>query len=350
LTLLPAQQEAKPITLNLGNNVVMELDEIAKGSFRQGSPAEEKNRGPEETLRQVTLSRDFYLGRYPVTVGQFRQFVSETSYRTEAETAAAGGLGFDGEQLVQRKDFTWKSPGFPQTDDHPVCLVTWNDAQEFLRWLSRKTGRACTLPSEAQWEYACRAGAATPFYNGATETDLADMAWYKTNAGKGTQPAGRKKPNAWGLYDMNGNVRQWCQDLFSPYAPLPVTDPIMLQVPSGDRPRRVLRGGSWMRDAAGCRSASRYRSDPGRATAENGFRVLILADAPPIPAERKLPALPGDQSRIDPTVPPSPAEVEATSNFSLTKLGTCLLALAVPMVALVIVVLFIRRIQNKSAP
>ncbi len=135
------------------------------------------------------------------------------------------------------------SASYNQTDDDPVVEVTWNDAGKFCEWLSKKEGKPCELPTEAEWEYACRAGTTTAFSFGDDPKALGDYAWYANNSGNHTHPVGVKAPNPWGLYDMHGDVWQWCADNYDKdyYAKSPIKDP--KDTNSGQS--RVLRGGSW---------------------------------------------------------------------------------------------------------
>lgn len=277
-TMLHAQD--KNVDMRFGPKLtLLELVHVPRGKFQQGSPETEPGRKDDEQQRVVELSSDFLMGKYPVTVRQFREFVNATNYKTEAEKGNSGGFGWDGAKLTQKPEFNWRNPGFPIAEDHPVCLVTVADANAFLGWLSKQTNVRFTLPTEAQWEYACRANTQTRFYSGDSDADSDAIAWTQENTGEGTHTVGTKQPNAFGLYDMAGNVFEWCADIHAPYVPGEARDPLQTSAPPGTKVRNVLRGGSWLRKATFARSAARYQNDPKSRNADNGFRVCALLNS-----------------------------------------------------------------------
>jgi formylglycine-generating enzyme required for sulfatase activity len=253
----------------------MKMVLIPAGEFLMGSPESEKDRYEDEgPQHRVRITKSFYFGQYPVTLGQFLTFYHDANYKLEMERDRKGDYGYDDGKESEKRPW---APGFENGMDHPVLWVSWNDAVAFCEWLSKKEGKEYRLPTEAQWEYACRAGSTTRYYFGDSESELSDYAWYHANAGSKTHPVGEKKPNAWGLYDMQGNVWQWCADWYGGeyYAASPVDDP---QGPDSGS-LRVRRGGSWRFTAGFCRSAIRYSSSPGYRGDFLGLRVsLVPAD------------------------------------------------------------------------
>src|SRR5262249_26041586 len=152
---------------------------------------------------------------------------------------------------------------------------TFGDANAFVAWASRKTGRRVRLPTEAEWEYAARGGTATPWFGASKEEDALALGWFKANAGSSTHPVALKKPNAFGLFDMAGNVYEWCRDVYAPYPAGDAVDPENATNTGTEPERRVLRGGSWLKDPRRARSAARNRNTPGSRNADNGFRVAV---------------------------------------------------------------------------
>ena len=250
------------------------------GGFVMGSSTQEPSRDADEMRHAVQLTRGFFLGAHPVTRGQFASFVRAARYVTEAEGGGGAHRGPSGEWKLDPW-CNWRHPGFPQDDDHPVVCVSWNDAQAFCRWLAGDKALlekgVCRLPTEAEWEYACRAGTTTTYwcgdalstaeanYNGAGEGD-------KGVFRDGTTPVWVFPPNPWGLYDMHGNLWEWCADWYGPYPATEVVDP---QGPSSGR-NRVLRGGSWRNQARFLRSAARNQLAPSGRDRDAGFRVCLF--------------------------------------------------------------------------
>ena len=295
------------LVLDLGG-ATLETRRIAHGSFTQGAPATEVgHEKDEEPAHHVTITKDYWIGKYPVTRGQFAKFVADTRYVSDAEKGQSGGAGWAGAMvpdggkgplLVQRKDFTWRNPGFTQTDEHPVVLVSYGDANAFVGWASRKSGKRVRLPTESEWEFASRGETTTSWSGGAAaESDPASYGWFKPNAGNGTRPVGQKKANPFGLFDMSGNVMEWCRDVYAPYREGALIDPEVTTNTSAEPERRVLRGGSWFRDPKRGRSAARYKNTPGSRNADNGFRVVVTNE------ETVTPGLTGPGPDFVPSVP-----------------------------------------------
>ena len=289
------------------NSIGMTLVRIRAGEFLMGGqePAErliaampEVPRKPdyfesEYPQHRVVVAHDFLIGQFEVTVGQFRQFVAGTGYKTEPEVDGTGGWGYEtatGMCVGRRPYFNWRETGFPQTDDHPVVNVTFRDAVAFCNWLSKNEGKRYRLPSEAEWEYACRAGTNVRFYHGDDPKELPKYAYvinvpgqdkfanvqdqvHFLKAGESlTAKVGSRLPNAWGLYDMLGNVWEWTNDWEDDYyyASSPPIDP----PGPGDGTARVRRGGGWNSFPIYTRPAFRNLDPPHSRCANFGFRVV----------------------------------------------------------------------------
>ena len=236
------------------NSIGMKFVLIPTGSFMMGSPPDEPGRGDDERQHRVTLTKGFYMGVTEVTQRQWRQIMGNNPSHFQDCGA-----------------------------DCPVEFVSWNDCQEFVQRLNQsEVGNRYRLPTEAEWEYACRAGSITGFANGSiTQTgcghdaNLDVMGWYCGNSGKKPHPVAQRKPNAFGLYDMHGNIWEWCQDWYGIYPSGHVSNPTG---PSSGS-CRVLRGGGWHEDVEGCRSAIRVGRSPGSRAGTIGFRLARTPNA-----------------------------------------------------------------------
>ncbi len=281
------------IPVETTNSIGMKLRLIPAGKFMMGSPKEEidfwlklKQDGwykelllSEGPQHEVGITQPFCMGQTDVTVGQFRQFVKATGYKTQAEREGSAVRGFPNGGFKEVANTDWLNPGFAQTDDHPVVCVSWNDAVEFCQWLSKQEGKTYRLPTEAEWEYSCRAGSRGRWSFGDDEGELGDYARVGGNSQHHSWPVAGLKANAWGLYDMHGNVEQWCQDLFDPnyYKTSPPKDPP--GPAAGDE--RVARGGFWLWDDAWwSRSAMRHKHNPAGRANFIGFRVALVVSSP----------------------------------------------------------------------
>ena len=250
-----------------GSPLDLGLVDVRPGTFRMGDPDAAPSDDYDEHAHTVTLTRPFRLAARTTTVDQFARFVTETDYVTDAERAGRGqGWGPRGVQWLP--GVTWRTAAAGLPGDTPAVCVSWNDALAYCRWASRRTGLNVRLPTEAEWEYACRAGTTGP-YNAPGRPD--QLGWFAPAAGGRPQPVGRLRPNAWGLFDMHGNVWQWCSDAFGPYPDDPVTDPTG---PTEARPRfRCARSASWYDHAplGTSHNRGRWTSDVGYN--HMGFRV-----------------------------------------------------------------------------
>ncbi|MDM8522475.1 SUMF1/EgtB/PvdO family nonheme iron enzyme [Desulfococcaceae bacterium HSG8] len=222
------------------NSLGMKFVYIPPGTFMMGSPKGEKNRDSDEVLHKVTLTKGFYMQTTQVTQAQW-------------------------------KAVTGKNPSHFEGDNCPVEEVSWNDVKVFIKKLNKRGEGTYRLPTEAEWEYSCRAGTNTAYCFGDDPKELSRYAWYDGNSKGRTHPVGKLRPNAWGLYDMHGNVWEWCEDWYGDYPSGDATDPTGPDTGSD----RVKRGGGWYDDAGNCRSAYRNNNSPGERHGYLGLRLAL---------------------------------------------------------------------------
>jgi formylglycine-generating enzyme required for sulfatase activity len=218
----------------------MQFAWIPPGSFLMGGDKSDD----ERPKHRVTISKGFFLGVHPVTQAQWISVMGSNPSH------------------------------FPDDEDSPVESVSWFDAMEFCKKLAEKTGKPITLPTEAEWEYACRAGTTTDYHTGDGVDALEEAGWYNGNSMESTQTVGNFEPNPWGLHDMHGNVWEWCLDGMRAYTAEPATDP---KGPSG-KDVRGMRGGSWRDSPLRCRAACRVRRAPSERYHYLGLRVCYRVD------------------------------------------------------------------------
>jgi len=234
------------------NSVGMEFLWIPAGTFLMGSPDSDADAyADEKPQHSVRIERGLWMAAKEVTRGQYKQFVEETGH---AETA-------------------WQTVFEGETDEHPVVKVSWDDAIKFCEWLSKKEGITYDLPTEAEWEYCCRAGTTTKYSFGDDAAKLGQYAWHEDNAEQTTHPVGQLEPNPWGLYDMHGNVWEWCKDNKRKYTKEGYADKLSAYSGKG----RVVRGGSWSDQLGSCRCANRLGVEAGDRDPLSGFRIVVLS-------------------------------------------------------------------------
>ena len=248
-----------------------EMVVIPAGRFRMGDIQGGGN-SDEKPVHWVNIQQ-FAMGKFEVTVGEFRQFVNATYYKTEAEKGDGCYVYDDG--WKKKKDANWRNPYFSQNDKHPVVCVSWNDATAYAEWLNQQTGKQYRLPSEAEWEYAARAGTETKYWWG-NKIGHNRANCFENQCGdnfKYTAPVGSFDPNSFGLYDTVGNVWEWIADSWSEdYTNAPNDGKI--RTVGVNESYRVLRGGSWGLNSLNTRAADRSRNDPDSRDSFVGFRVV----------------------------------------------------------------------------
>jgi formylglycine-generating enzyme required for sulfatase activity len=240
-----------------------------------GSPVHERRRGTDEVQHTATICMPFAMSVTPVTRSQFSVFAADAGYVTEAERDG-WAYSWDGAAWTVVQGITWRKPGISQGDDHPVVCVSWQDAYAFCLWASRER-LAVRLPTEAEWEYACRAGTVTPYYWGGEWDTSRVIAACCDDTGRmqrcGTEGVKGHPPNPWGLYDMLGNVWEWCHDGYAAYL-----ESAAAKATSANQVlKRVMRGGSWLGGADVCRCAFRGKGSATRRNPHIGFRVCFTA-------------------------------------------------------------------------
>ena len=257
-----AKSAAAPVNTHTG--IETEMVFIPAGEFMMGAGANDKEANSDEQPTHKVRIAGFKLGKYPVTQAQFAVFAEATGHEGK------GAWCWDGSEWKINPEASWRNPGFAQSGNDPVTCVSYDDALAYIAWLNQTSGKNYRLTSEAEWEYACRAGTTSQHYWG--EGDAKDYAWFADNSGDKTHPVGQKKPNAFGLYDMSGNVWEWVQDNWHENYQGAPDNGSAWETAGADAPR-VVRGGSWYSPLHNLRSAQRNGSNPVNRNNSLGFRL-----------------------------------------------------------------------------
>ena len=300
----PTLKSKGTIVSQIPNSLEPEMIFVQGGTFLMGSKKDDPHGAEDEKpLHEVQVS-SFNMGKYEVTFSEFKAFVAETGYQTDSEKEG-GSFIWDGDKVEKKSGINWRhdSKGKPRDATekrHPVIHVSWNDAQAYIKWLNEKTGKNYRLPTEAEWEFAAKGGLSKPIkpksvedlsqsewehmakgglkkngylYSGSNR--LGKVGWYHENSGGRTHPVGEKEPNELGIYDMTGNVQEWCQDWFQWYdysgSPNLDVNPIS-RTKSTDK---VVRGGGWFDQQSSCRVSNRAAYPPDFPHNSQGFRLVL---------------------------------------------------------------------------
>lgn len=254
----------KPYSETLpGTSVKFDMVPIPAGTFTMGSPATERGRLPDEGPQHKVEIRPFWMEKTEMTWDAFDHF----AFNKGLAKAAGPAAGSSGADALTRPTPPYADPTFGYgRKGHPIISVSHHAAMEFCRWLSAKTGKTYRLPTEAEWEYACRGGTKTAYSFGAVPVTITQYAWFRMNSEDEPHAVALKKPNPWGLFDMHGNVAEWCLDLYDKdyyktFDPLvPAEAPVL--IPGAQHYPHVVRGGSWDDNAPMLRCAARTASKP----------------------------------------------------------------------------------------
>lgn len=271
-----AQKIGLPVTERVplgdsGSEQQLELVLIPPGEFMMGNSSQSQT-DANVSPHQVKLTQPYYMSSTEITTGLFRLFVDATQYQTDAEKSGRGGFGIEGGRWVQSNAYSWKYTGeLSPNDQIPALSISWNDATAFCDWLSKTTGDHYRLPTEAEWEYACRAGTQTPWFFGTDPGEMGKYAWFSSNSGSKIYPVKQKLPNPFGLYDIYGNEWEWCQDNYSAsyYRESPKENP----TGPAQGSERVRRGGGFL-DPSDLITSYLRRPGTPEAPQHGSFRIV----------------------------------------------------------------------------